>query len=148
LKPDPYGQVDLSYTPPSESEVRAKVLRDAIGREPEEEKESVFFSKMSPTELALQGLFLGLGAVDWGQTIKFTQPYNYHASETNPLLGKHPSRARINTMIPLGLALHTAAVWAAPRPIRNVIQALGILGEGAAVRNNFHAGVTPTWPWK
>ncbi len=140
---------DLSYVPPSDAEVRADALRRRI-EEPAPEEGSRWFSAMSPAELAMQGAFLGLGLTDWGQTINFTQgrPGGRTYEEANPVLGRRPSRAKVNLLVPLGLAAHTLGSYALPRPWRNVLQVAGLLGEGAAVYHNARAGISPTWPWK
>lgn len=109
-----------------------------------------WFSPMSPVEKAAQAAFLGLGATDWGQTIRFTQDPAYReahprAFESNPVLGKHPSRSKVNLLVPLGLAAHTLGAWALPRPYRNILQAVGIGLEGEAV---LHNDMRPQWPWK
>jgi hypothetical protein len=141
---------DLTYLPPepTEGELVAKMLREA----PEfENRRKVWFTKMSPLEKALQAAFLGAGALDWGQTIKFTQDPTYQElghREMNPILGPHPSRTRVNVYMPLALAAHTLGVWALPRPYRNILQIGGLGLEGWAVHNNAKKGVSPTWPWK
>jgi len=140
------AEVDLSLDTEKESQkARAEALRKSLEGD---DKEGGWLSPLSPTEKALQGLFLGLGALDWGQTVNFTQHRKADLYETNPILGKNPSRAKVNILIPLGLALHTGAVQVLPRPYRNIVQGLGIAGEGLAVGTSFAKGVKPIWPWK
>lgn len=146
---------DEPRSPPSrESEVRVAALREQLRPEAPPDEGGYdgggWFSKMHPAEKAAQLAFLGLGLLDWGQTIKFTQdPYwQERVFEANPVLGKHPSRARVNTLIPLGLAAHTLAAWALPRPWRNVLQVGGLVGEGWATSHNHRDGIRPTLPWK
>lgn len=111
-------------------------------------EKSRWFQPLSKAEWLAQAAFLGLGLTDWGQTVNFTQHPTDNGYESNPILGKHPSRARVNTMIPLGLIGHTLGVWALPRPYRNMLQGAGLVGEGLAVGNNAKQGVRPIAPWK
>lgn len=141
---EPRDPPDLSVRPP-----REHVLTKAIMRE-RERKAGRWFQPFHPAEAAAQAAFLGLGAADWGQTIRFTQDTDYQrahprAYESNPFLGRHPSRTRVNALIPLALAAHTLGVWALPRPYRNILQAVGIGLEGNAVAQN---DLKPQWPWK
>ncbi len=101
-------------------------------------------------DTATQATALSLIAVDWMQTVTFTQhmPQSDRNYEANRILGKHPSRAKLNTLIPLGMVGHTVLVVASPKPIRQVLQALVIYLEVDAVRSNCRAGVTLTLPWK
>ena len=136
--PDP---PDLSVHPDER-----RGLVDAI-RRPPEKKRSRWFQPFHPAEAAAQAAFLGLGGVDWGQTIRFTQDpaLNKRWGESNPFLGRNPSRAKVNALIPLALAGHTLAAWALPRPYRNILQAVGIGMEADAV---IHTDMKPQWPWK
>lgn len=140
---EPRDPPDLSVRPPKEH-----VLTRAIMRE-REKKKGRWFQPLHPAEMAAQAAFLGLGATDWGQTVRFTDPAYRNAHprtfESNPILGKHPSRAKVNTLIPLALAAHTLGVWALPRPYRNILQAVGIGLETDAV---IHNDMKPEWPWK
>lgn len=141
-------RADLSYVEPSAEDRRAAELARLVA-EPPPEREAGWFSPLSPAEKVLQGAFLGLGLVDWGQTVNFTQnPALRATEEINPVLGRRPSRARVNVLVPLGLAAHTAGVIALPRPWRNVLQVAGLVGEGLAVGNNAARGISPVWPWK
>lgn len=142
------AKLDLSYTPPPAAELRAEALRRAIEREPEKNEGEGWFSKPTAAELAVQGMFLALGLTDWGQTTNFTQHKKRQYEEVNPILGKHPSRAKVNTLIPLGLAAHTLSAYALPRPYRHILQGLGLAGEGIAVANNTSRGISPVLPWK
>jgi hypothetical protein len=67
--------------------------------------------------------------------------------EGNRFLGPHPSRAKVNTLIPLGMVLHTAVAVALPRPARNLWQMTFIYLEADAVHGNHAAGISLTLPW-
>lgn len=138
-------RADLRYVPPPERETAE--LERVLTEPP---MDSRWFAPLSPVEKALQGVFLGLGAADWGQTVNFTQnpALRSRMYEVNPLLGRNPSRAKVNTLIPLGLAAHTLGVHALPRPWRNILQMAGLGGETWAVVNNARGGISPVVPWK
>lgn len=148
---------DLGVRPPRpwrDPDLDNEALVRAVQRGPhsdEAERRSRWFQPFSRGELVAQGAFLGLGLTDWGQTIRFTQDPAWKARgvyEVNPVLGRHPSRARVNTLIPLGLAAHTLAAWALPRPYRRLLQGAGLVGEAGAVGTNHLAGIRPALPWK
>lgn len=157
---DPTMVGDLSVSPEhalSDEEITRQAIiaaRNELERpRPRRTPGEGWFSPLSPYEKAAQAAFLGLGALDWGQTIRFTQDKEWQARnpgwrERNPVLGSHPSRARVNALIPLGLAAHTLGAWALPRPWRNVLQVAGIAGEANATYGNHQQGIYPQWPWK
>lgn len=138
---EPRDPPDLSVHPPKEHVLTRAILRER------EKKKGRWFQPLHPAEMAAQAAFLGLGATDWGQTVRFTQDPSLRDKwhESNPILGKHPSRAKVNALIPLALAAHTLGVWALPRPYRNILQAVGIGLETDAV---IHNDMKPEWPWR
>lgn len=60
--------------------------------------------------------------------------------ETNPLLGRTPSKGHATTMIALGLVANIAVLKVKDPTIRKVIWAFVILGEADAVSSNLQAG--------
>ena len=51
--------------------------------------------------------------IDWGQTLRIADnPDQYH--EKNPILGRHPSRGRVNTYMLAGAILHPVVTWLLP----------------------------------
>ncbi len=116
-------------------------------REPEAGRR--WFAPLSRGERLVQLTVIGLGLVDWGQTIRFTQGAAYRAyEESNPLLGRHPSRATVNAYFPLALGVYTLGVWALPSPYRDVLLAGGLALEGDAVVSNAVEGIGPAAPWR
>lgn len=101
-------------------------------------------------DTAAQATVIALIAVDWMQTITFTQhPTRANDGyEGNRVLGRNPSRAKVNTLIPLGALAHTAIAIVLPKPMRQAWQAGGVYLEIDATRSNYRAGVTMTLPWK
>lgn len=102
-------------------------------------------------DTTMQLTFLAVTTVDWMQTINFTQ-HPVHSDgrsyEANRILGKQPSRAKVNTLIPLGMLAHTALAVALPKPIRQVWQLSFLYLEVDATRSNYRAGVGLTLPWR
>ncbi len=85
-----------------------------------------------------EALFGVLVYVDWKQTIEFTQnPYQYpNCHETNPFLGHHPSRTRINAVMGASLAAHALIAYALPQPYRGVWQFVWIGIEADVIHTN------------
>jgi hypothetical protein len=105
---------------------------------------------MSRTDIVLELVFFGIYAVDWGQTLAITNHEDNGYYEINPVIGKHPSRARVNTvfaacalgqiagtiLLParynfFGAAVHPRRIWQ-----------LAFIGvSSACVVNNFRIGL-------
>jgi hypothetical protein len=87
------------------------------------------------TDTVLELGLVALSVTDFGQTSWFLSN-RPHAYETNPLLGRHPSRARVATFGALGLASHLAVARLLPQPYRRLWQLAGIGVEVDAVTSN------------
>jgi hypothetical protein len=75
-------------------------------------------------------------ALDMAQTLKFVRSNPTNACEFNPLLGCHPSAAKVVGMAGAG-ALLTAVIWyVAPPKMRYIVTGLVGTGEILAVSNN------------
>ncbi len=123
--------------------VLAVLLVVAPGRASAEEPEDLW--RWTALDTAAQATVTALSVVDWMQTISFTrQDY----AEGNPILGKHPSRARVNTLVPLAIIGHAVVARLLPKPCRQAWQLAGIWIEADAVRSNYVAGVMLTLPWR
>ncbi len=104
-----------------------------------------------------EAVTIGLIVVDWGQTSWATQ---YHRkiepsrhvcyAETNPILGRYPSKGRVNTYFALAIVGHAAIAYALPKkieflgvkiPARQVWQAVWIGIEANQVYRNYQIGV-------
>ena len=96
--------------------------------------------KPTPAEWALLGAAEGLIVVDMLQTLDLKR--HPGAYEVNPLLGSHPSDARvIVTGVAAGTA--TAALWyALPSRIRWIVPLFVGIGEGFVIASNAQAGMT------
>ena len=81
-----------------------------------------------------------LQVIDWGQTLDIAaKPDDFH--ERNPILGNHPSRGQVNTMV----ALSIAGAWLIARKLppkkRRIFQILVIGVESANVAQNHRIGL-------
>lgn len=83
---------------------------------------------------------LVLIAVDWRQTRAFRAD---GLPEMNPVLGRYPSRARVNRLIGSAMVAHPVVARLLPRPWRQVFQVVTLAGESAAVGSNWALGYPP-----
>ncbi len=90
------------------------------------------------SDTLVETFFATLVYVDWKQTIEFTQnPHKYpDCYETNPLLGKHPSRSKINTVIGGSLLAHIVIARSLSQPYRGWWQFLWIGIEADVIHTN------------
>jgi hypothetical protein len=98
---------------------------------------------------ALECTWQTLHAVDWSQTLDISaQSDKYY--EINPLLGEHPSRSRVNTVMGASALLHPIVVNYLPRkikllgldlPARAIFQSISINSSGGLVSHNFNIGL-------
>lgn len=93
----------------------------------------------SRADVTREAVYQALAVVDWGQTLDIENHPGLY--ETNFILGKHPSRARINAYFLTTGALHFAATHYLPREWRPVFQYVSIGIEVGAVSNNYKLGV-------
>lgn len=96
--------------------------------------------KMGWPDYTLLAVATGFIILDWGQTLEIAR-YPLKYQETNPLLGKHPSVGRVNTMLALGLVLNLGVSRLHNKHLRRTVWA-GVTGaEGQAVMSNFNLGI-------
>lgn len=96
--------------------------------------------KWTPLDLALQGTFAGASmfdAIDSG--LLFARDKSKY--ESNPLLGHHPSMAKLVGGAALGQVASAVAAHYLPKPWRTIAQLAGILAEGSVIASN--KGVKP-----
>ncbi len=102
----------------------------------------------TPRDTAFEFLFAALVYVDWKQTIEFTQnPHKYpDCYETNPLIGRHPTRRRVNSVVGASLLAHAFTAYILPRPYRGWWQWVWIGVEADVIHTNrVVIGVTTTF---
>jgi hypothetical protein len=86
-------------------------------------------------DTALELGLVGLSVTDFAQTSWFLS-HRPLAYETNPLLGRHPSRARIATFGAVALSSHAIVARLLPQPYRRLWQLAAIGMEVDAVTSN------------
>ncbi len=94
----------------------------------------------SKTDIGLQAAATALMVVDWGQTLKAASQTDKYC-EMNPILGKHPSRGRVNTYFATAIIGHAAISHILPQDYRRIWQSVFIGVELAATSINYQAGV-------
>lgn len=108
-----------------------------------------WFTPLSSTEMQKQAISTALQAIDWRQTQTFRKQGMY---ERNPILGRYPSREKVDLLIGLAVILNNVGTWALPTdavlPLidvrwnpRKVWQAFWITGEAVAVAHNYKMGI-------
>lgn len=94
-------------------------------------------AKWSSTNTAAEALATGLILTDWAQTLRFTEHPQFPGQhETNPLLGPHPSRRRVNSLIGAGVLAQFGIACALPDPERSRWLDALIAVEALAVAHN------------
>jgi len=94
----------------------------------------------SRTDVALEITWQALNLMDWHQTWQIAdRPEEY--CERNVLLGEHPSKGKVNWLLPLSSVAHALAVHFLPKKYRTPFQVISIGWSGKAIRNNWEAGL-------
>lgn len=89
-----------------------------------------------------QGIFTALDVMDWAQT-RYGSTHGF--TESNPILGSHPSLGRINTVFAIGLVGNAAVSWVIPKEYRPYFQYGSIALEAYCVGHNARIGVKFQW---
>lgn len=90
-------------------------------------------------EIALEVIWQTLHAVDWLQTQEIASNDDYY--ETNLLIGKYPSRGRVNTHMALFAVGHVAISHFMPDKYRKYWQGISIVVKGGYVVHNYSIGI-------
>ena len=99
-----------------------------------------WFQPFTPHESIAQAVFTGMAIVDWGQTRDIARgPARF--TETNPILGRHPTLRQVDTLVPLGICIHALIAWALPQKYRRYWQYVWIGIETQAVHSNYRSEV-------
>ena len=89
-------------------------------------------------EASLEAAFIGTVLLDWQQTRWALANGHY---ERNPILGKYPSRAKVNAAAFGAIAAHGAISYLTPRRYRWMWQYVTFVAEGGVVlQNSFEVG--------
>ena len=108
---------------------------------------------MTSTDILLLGGDLAVTGLDFLQT-RYISAHPGSCNEANPILGTHPSLARVDTYFPVAMAVEVAASFALPeiihllgggdqlaRKTRTIAQSVFIGVESTVVLTNFRYGV-------
>src|SRR5574337_360603 len=89
-------------------------------------------------DTAFEVLFTALVYVDWKQTLEFTQNRDKYPNcyETNPLMGNHPSRRKVNAVVAASLLAHAFTAYKLPQPYRGWWQWVWIGVEADVIHTN------------
>lgn len=96
--------------------------------------------KWTTTDKALEAVFVTATVIDWGQTLYIADHPNQF-DELNPILGKYPSRARVNIYFPVVLVAHAVISNYLPKPYRTIWQSFSIAVEVPVIGNNYALGI-------
>lgn len=100
----------------------------------------------SRADTAREITYLTLTTADWAQT-RWMQSRNWRLDEDtilyerNPLLGRNPSKRKINTIIPLAMVAHVLIANELGPTWRPVWQYFWIAIEAGAVHHNYRVGI-------
>jgi len=85
-------------------------------------------------------VYMAFHAIDWAQTIQIAaNPVKYH--EQNPIMGRQPNTAQVNTYFAITAAAHVAISYVLPNDWRTAWQYITIGVEVEAIRNNLSLGI-------
>lgn len=86
-----------------------------------------------------EAIFAGMVYIDVRQTLEDLD--NPDHEESNPVLGKHPSRKRVIYYSVGGVILHSGVMWLLPNDMRSASQYVSIGLEAMTIRNNYRLGI-------
>lgn len=95
----------------------------------------------SAHDTVAQSIYYVAHAADWGTTLDIAPRRGEGYYETNPVLGTHPSRARVNTHFAVTGLLHMAISCVLSPKYRTVWQYTTIAVEVGYASNNLKIGL-------
>lgn len=87
-----------------------------------------------------QGVFTGLTVIDWAQT-RYIAKHPYTFSETNGVLGDHPSVGKVNNYFATAIVGHAAVSYMLPPAWREGWQYVWIGVESQKTYHNHSIGI-------
>jgi hypothetical protein len=105
---------------------------------------------LSNTDIALELVYIGVYAIDWGQTLDIACREKDGYYEYNPIIGRYPSRAKVNTVFSLFFVGQIAGTIFLPNQyhllgytlnLRRIWQLTFISISGTCVVNNYRIGL-------
>ena len=100
---------------------------------------SSLFAHMSEGDWQKEAIYQALLVADWGQTRYIASSEDYY--ETNPLLGKTPSIAKVNKYFVSASLLHLGITYLLPDEYKGYWLKSTILIQAAYVTNNAYIGI-------
>ncbi|MES0444904.1 MAG: hypothetical protein ABUJ92_00025 [Desulfobacterales bacterium] len=107
---------------------------------------NVYGADWTASDTARETAWHAVNLVDWGQTLDIVREREagYSRYERNPLLGKHPSRNRVNTYFALShIAHYSISKWTTK--YRAPWQYGTIAASGFVVGHNFYIGLSAAY---
>lgn len=98
--------------------------------------------KWTPTDTALQVVFLTTLDIDRAQTA-YGSKYRYEETGfARSYIGPHPSAGQVNGYFASCALLHTGIAYVLPKPYRTIWQSFFIGVEYNSIRHNINAGIS------
>lgn len=97
-----------------------------------------FASDWTDADKKREAVYLALHFIDYKQTLALP---NQGRPELNPILGRHPSRDRVDLWFASGAILHVLIADVLPAEYRKMFQYLTVGAEGSVVLRNHFIGV-------
>jgi hypothetical protein len=91
-------------------------------------------------DYSLAGGAAAMMALDWAQT-RYTARHPSHYSERNPMMGEHPSTAKVDQYFALASLLVAGVTYVLPRRERRLFLSGVLVVETSAVVSNYQVGV-------
>ena len=95
-------------------------------------------------QILLQGVSTTLNIIDWGQTLDIADNHDKYY-EINPIIGKHPSRGRVNTYFTLATLIKIGITHILPSKWRKWWLGANIMISGYLVNHNYQIGLRMGW---
>ena len=101
---------------------------------------SAFADEWTSADTKREAVYLTLHTLDWAQTRNIARNPNKW-TESNVILGKHPSVPQVDRYFIATGALHLAVAYYLPAEYRKAFQYITIGMEGGMVAHNFSIGL-------
>ena len=95
---------------------------------------------MTKDQKVMQGTYLGVHAIDWGQTRYIAKHPDEHY-EINPLMGKHPSTEEVDAYMISSALLHTGITMSLPSQYRKYWIGGSFVAKLNLINMNLNAGI-------
>ena len=89
----------------------------------------------------LQTIVIGTILIDSCQTYTFLYTKDYNVYETNPILGKHPSKEKFVAYWGISLIAHTGISYILPKPARTIWQSITISIQSYCIYKGYELGI-------